>query len=94
MTLNEFLMWLFGNGGNVIVVSWVCERWPWFQSLTPDKKKMAYFLFAAVISCVSYGIITYVPENIMQELTVWFGLLYGTFISVFFGEMFHKETKG
>ena len=43
MGINEFVQWVLGSGGAVIVGSWIVERIPQFQLLSPEKKEYSFF---------------------------------------------------
>ena len=93
MELNEFLIWLVSGGGAIIVVSWLVERWPWFQTLGANIKEFALFASAAVMSCGAYAVITFVPQTTLDQVAPWFLIVSGILSSVFLGKVFHSADK-
>ena len=54
MEINEFLQWVVGSGGAVIIGSWIAERVPWFQMLPAEKKEYSFFGFVSLIWVAVY----------------------------------------
>ena len=92
MTLNQFLVWLFG-GGAIIVVSWVLEQVPWYQGLQPQVKQFTFFGFSLVVALGAYAVQTYVPADTLTLLAPWFAIASATFIAIYLGSTFHTATK-
>lgn len=93
MELGMFLQWLLASGGSVSVVSWICERWDYFQKQTADVKEYIFTGLAAAISVGAYVVITYVPAAILALIAPYFLIVSGIFITVIVGKMFHKIDK-
>lgn len=93
MNINELAVWILNSGGAVIIVSWLCERWNWFQLKTASQKQWIFFGFTLILSLSAYAILNFVPANILNVIAPYWGILSGLFVTVFVGEMFHKVTK-
>jgi len=91
MTLNEFLVWLT-SGGSIIFVSWIAERWAWFQSKSADVKQWIIYGASVVLSIGAYYA-AQLPASTLVQLAPIFLILSGTFISIFVGKMFHSVDK-
>ena len=93
MDIQAFLKWLLASGGSVSAASWILERIPWFQGLTPDGKEWTFFGVASGISVASYLVTTYVPTDVLSAIAPYFLLVSGVFITTIVGKMFHKVDK-
>ena len=93
MGINEFLQWILGSGGAVIVGSWIAERLPWFQMLEPEKKEYSFFAFVSAIWVVVYLALNYIPQEIIEAASPYFMGISGLFVVVILGKLFHKADK-
>ena len=93
MTLAEFLAWLVNSGGAIAVVSFLFERWAWYQAQTSDNKRYMFFGACVIVSVLGYLGLTYIPPEIIQQIAPYFGILYSTFLAIFVGTKFHQEDK-
>lgn len=93
MSLTEWLSWIFSSGGNAVIVSWLFERFPWFQTLEAKAKEYVFFGAVFAMSLVAYLILNFVPKEILDAAAPYFGLLYTAFTGVFLGTAFHKVDK-
>ncbi len=54
MTIGEFIGWLLASGGIgwlcSALISWLDERWLWFNTLRADLKRLASFLITALVA--------------------------------------------
>lgn len=88
MSLNEFLVWL-SSGGSIVFVSWIAERWAWFQSLGKEAKQWFIYGSSVILSFVAYSVVTFVSPEVLAQLAPFFTILSATFVSVFLGQAFH-----
>jgi hypothetical protein len=93
MGINEVLQWLLGSGGVVIAVSWICERWAWFQAKASNVKEWLFFGFTAIVWAGAYAVVTYVPQTILAVIQPWFLGISGLFVVVIVGKLFHQADK-
>jgi len=93
MTLNEFLLWIANSGGSAMVVSWILELIPWYQKQEANIKKYIYAGLTAVVAILGYLGVTYLPAQLIADVTPYFAIVYGIFTSIFLGTGFHKTTK-
>ena len=93
MGINEFVQWVLGSGGAVIVGSWIVERIPQFQLLSPEKKEYFFFAFTSVIWVAFYLILNYVPQAFIDAASPYFMGISGLFVVVVLGKLFHKADK-
>lgn len=63
MTPQDFLQWLASGLGANVVVSYLAERWAWFQSLTSEGRKWISAVFTALVAIAAYAVLTYVPAD-------------------------------
>lgn len=92
MTLNDFLVFLGGVGG-VAAVSWVLEYFGLFQNLEAKQKQLVYFLLCVVVALSAYGIKTYVPVEILDQIEPFFEIVAVIFAYQFLGTKYHYATK-
>jgi len=93
MNVNEFLLWILGSGGAVIILSWLAERSVWFLAQSSGMKKAIFFLLASVISIGSYVVVNYVDPNILVMIDPYFKIITGLFVTIISGQMFHEFDK-
>lgn len=93
MNFTEFLFWAFSGGGNILIASFLFERWSWYQSLTKEQKDWTFFGVSSLISIVAYLGITYVPAEVITQITPYFSILYLTFAYKFLGSAANKIDK-
>ena len=93
MDIKDFLQWVVGGGGAVIIGSWLAERFPWFQSQLPDKKEWIFFGFTSIIWVAVYLVLNYIPEEFIDMLSPYFMGVSGLFVVVMLGKIFHKIDK-
>ena len=91
--MNEFLVFLFAGGGNVVIGSWVLEKLDWFQSLESKKKEYVFYVVGVVLALVAYSVITFVPAETIEQISPFFAVLYTILTSLIGGDVFHRFTK-
>lgn len=89
MTLEQFLVWLIG-GGAIIAFSWIMEQIDWFQTLSPKAKRWLMFAGSAAIGLGALAVVTYVPPEVLAQLSPWFTIVAAVFVSVFLNQAAHK----
>jgi len=80
MTLAQFLVLLASGAGAAAVASFALERMDWFQSMTPEQKSNIVLAFSLAIALAAFAVIRYVPANVLQELAVWFQVVYSVIV--------------
>lgn len=93
VTLEAFLQWLIGGGGSILAVSWLLERMPWFQRLSPEAKDYTIFGLAAVVGCGALAVVMYVPAGVLSAIAPFFLIIASTFVTVFIAKAFHLADK-
>ena len=93
MGINEFLQWILGSGGAVIVGSWLAERSKWFQAQTAEIKEYSFFGFVSVIWVAVYLALNYIPQEAIEAISPYFMGISGLFVVVVLGKLFHKADK-
>lgn len=95
--LEDFMVWLTA-GGSVIAVSWICERWAWFQAQPSERKKWLQYGLSTLIGIVALLVQTYVPASVITALTPYFAVIVGVFSMVFLNQAAHTldplRTRG
>jgi len=89
MTLEQFLVWLIG-GGSVIALFWLAEQSTWFQGLSVVMKRLVMFGGSAILGLGALAVVTYVPPEVLEQLSPWFSIIAATFVSVFLNQAAHK----
>ena len=93
MTLSDFLFWLAGGGGAIIVCSFVFERLEFFQKLGSEQKRMVMFGACIAISLGAFAVQQFVAPNILAAIAPYFAILVSTFTSLFVSQKFHESDK-
>jgi len=93
MDFNTFLLWAINAGGNVIICSWLLERFGWYQAQSSNKKQWIFFGASSVIAILAYCVLNFVPVDVFEVIKPIFGIIYVTFTNVFLGSVFHKLDK-
>jgi len=93
MSIQDLLVWLMGGLGSSAVVSYLAERWAWFQSLAPEVKKLYKTVGASVVAILAFLANQYVPVEVWNSLSPYWQLILGV-IAVNYGvEVFHWFDK-
>lgn len=93
MDIYEFLAWLVSGGGSVAVFSWFAERWPWFQALSSPQKFWSSMAASVALALGAWGVVSYVPPEILEQLSVPFSVVIGI-VTIYLGkEGFHNQQK-
>jgi len=93
MTPIEFLTWLVSSTGAIAAVSWIAERVPAWHKVKAEAKKWYLFGASAFVSIGAWTLLTYVPPETFAMLQEPFYIVTVLFMTLFFGEQFHKATK-
>ena len=91
--IRDVLVWIMGGLGSTVIVSYLVERWTWFQNLRSDVKKLYSTLAATVLSLVAFAVYTYVPAEVWVVLTPWWQIVVGVFAVNYGMEIFHYFDK-
>lgn len=91
--MEEFLKFLIFGGGSVAVVSFLGERWAFFQTLIPEKKQFYSFLASALIGIGAYSVLTYAPISFIDGATPFFMIVSSIFGVYYLGQKFHLADK-
>ena len=92
MELKDFLTLLSGVGA-IAAISWLWEYFGWFPTLDEKKKKLVLFGFAVLVAIVAFAVKTFVPADILAQISPIFAIIAAIFVNLFAGEAFHKVTK-
>ncbi len=91
--LPAFLIWIAMGGGASAIVSWLCERWPWYQSQQAGRKSLYMLLATAVLAILAKVLVDYLPVEIIQAATPYIAILV-SIVSVWAtGQGFHALQK-
>ena len=72
MTIYEFLAWLTSAGGAAALLSFVLERIDAWHTLPSNTRSWLTLAGTVAVALLSYAILTYVPEYILDTLAPWF----------------------
>lgn len=95
--LPAFLAWIAMGGGASAIVSWLCERWTWYQVQPADRKSLYMLLATAALAILAKVLVDYLPAEVIQVATPYIAILV-SIVSVWAtGQGFHllqrKSTK-
>ena len=91
--LPAFLIWIAMGGGASAIVSWLCERWPWYQAQPSDRKSLYMLLATAVLAILAKVLVDYLPADIIAAATPYIAILV-SIVSVWAtGQGFHMLQK-
>lgn len=77
--LPSLLTWIAAGGGAMAVVSWLCNRWPWFLGQEGDKKSLLILGFSLIVAIIAKLLLTFLPADVMT----WLSPLVAACIAVF-----------
>lgn len=98
-SVSEFLAWIISGGGSVVIVSYLLERWSWFQSLSSDQRRVVSILFSALLAIGAYFGVQYIPPDVLEELDPIFRIIVGIVGAYGVGQVAHlidpaRKPKG
>lgn len=91
--VEEFLKYLIFGGGSVATVSFLGERWAWFQLFEKEAKRFYSFVASALIGIGAYAFLTYAPAGTIEMLTPYFMIVSSVFGTHYLGQAFHAKDK-
>ena len=77
MSINEFLLFLASAGGASASAAFIAERLAPFQALPGDRKSLCMLGISLLLALVAWAVLTYVPEQQLQQIAPIFQLIYG-----------------
>lgn len=77
MTIVQFLTFLASAGGASAALSFIAERTPAFQAWSKQKKSLTMLGGSLAIALTAYGVLTYVPADVLNQLAPYFQIAYG-----------------
>jgi len=69
--------WLLGSGGLILVLSWLVERWVWYQKQSSDWKKVLFIAGVVLLGSVVHALQLYVPATVWSQIDPWFQFVSG-----------------
>jgi hypothetical protein len=90
--LGGFLIWLTGGGG-ALLVSFLAERWDWFQSQTPKVKQFLMIVIPSLLGIGALTITTFVPPEIIAQASPYFMVVVTVITYVLGTKAFHIVDK-
>jgi hypothetical protein len=64
----QVLLWIATGGGAALIFSWAAERSDYYQSLSSAWKQAIYYLGVAVLSCIAYAGVQYIPADVVAMI--------------------------
>lgn len=77
ITSGALFTWLLGSGGLILVLSWLCERWAWYQMQTTELKKFYFIVGVALLGSAVHALQLYVPVAVWAQIDPWFQYVSG-----------------
>ena len=93
MNFVEFLMWLASSGGSAVALSWMFERWPFFQGLDAKVKDAIYKVSTSLLVAIAGLSLSYMPSEWLVFVNPIFAALYAIVGALIVGEKFHMFDK-
>jgi len=93
MEFQEFLVWLSGGLGASLVVSYLAERWAWFQYQLPSNKILLKTVAASVLAVVAYLVYTHVPVDFWSLIDPYWQIVLAVIATNYGVEVFHFFDK-
>lgn len=90
---NELFTWLLQSGGLLLILSWVVERWPWYQAQSPEIKKVLFTGGVVLLGSGVHAMQLYVPASVWTAIDPWFQYVSGLVVLAGGISLYHKETK-
>ncbi len=93
ITSIQLFAWLLGSGGLIIMLSWLVERWAWYQKQTPDLKKILFIAGVVILGSIVHALQLYVPANAWSAIDPWFQFVSGLIVLGAGAMGYHQLTK-
>jgi hypothetical protein len=81
ITLQQFLASLAGGSGAAAALSYLSERFPPFQKLSPLAKWWTQLLGTIGLAVGAYAISVYTPTETLASLAPWFAVVVGAVVA-------------
>jgi len=72
------------------IVSFLLERVPWFQAQDANTKAIFAFTIAVVLPLISYALLNYVPQTLIDTLQPWYAAAVTGVIGFIGSQVWHK----
>lgn len=72
------------------VVSFLLERVVWFQQLGSDVKAILALIIAVVLPILSYALLNYVPQSLIDALQPWYSVAVTGVIGFIGSQVWHR----
>lgn len=95
-TLSGNLQWIMGGGGAVIgavILSWIGERWSWYQKRSSTEKQWLMYVSSALVGLSAWAIVTYIPTETLVALEVPFKVIMLSLGGVGASQLAHGVRK-
>lgn len=87
--LPAFLTWIAAGGGAAVIVSFLAERWDWFQSQEPSRKSLYMLIANAVLAILAKLLVDVLPDTFIQSITPYVAILAAIISSWASSQGFH-----
>ena len=72
------------------IVSFLLERVQWFQAQDANTKAIFAFTIAVVLPLISYALLNYVPQPLIDQLQPWYAAAVTGVIGFIGSQVWHK----
>lgn len=90
MTINEFFVWLASSAGAAAFFSFIAQRIPALDNLSPAQKSYLHLVGSVTIALAAWAVLTYVPPDVLDQLAAPFRVLYGVIIAWLANQIAHR----
>ena len=90
--LGEFLIWLTGGGG-ALLVSFLAERWDWFQAQTPKVKQFLMIVIPSLLGIGALAVTTFVSQELIAQASPYFMVIVTVITYILGTKAFHIVDK-
>ena len=89
----QVLLWIATGGGAALIFSWVAERWAFYQALSPAWKQILYYLGVALLACLAYAGVQYIPADVIALIDPYVKIVFVALGLGLGGTLWHSARK-
>lgn len=92
----EFLAWLGTSGAIVTIISFIAERWAWFQEQSPKVRQAITMGIALLLPQITLALLEIVPATMWEQLNPYFQAILTSVAAIstlLFSEIAHAVDK-
>lgn len=91
LSLTDFILWLTTSAGTSAVLSFLFERWAYFQAQSAKLKPWIMYGASLAVALAAYAVIVFVPADVIATLQPWFLIAAGVTVPFVATQIAHKN---